>query len=108
MPENDSFIREKKGRDSEAPANRPCPLDAGRVAPDGNSGHHHLAAGAFLVVPDYPVAPLLDFTRRPLRSVADKQENRTAETEAKNLQAASQARGSGYVHLDICGSDGEI
>ena len=51
------------------------------------------------MVPDYPVAPLLDFTRRPLRSVhrlkADKQENRTAETEAKNLQAASQARGSG-------------
>ena len=64
------------------------------------------------MVPDYPVAPLLDFTRRPLRSVhrlkADKKENRTAETEAKNLQAASQARGSGYVHLDICGSDGEI
>ena len=49
------------------------------------------------MVPDYPVAPLLDFTLRPLRSVhrlkADKQENRTAETEAKNLQAASQARG---------------
>ena len=64
------------------------------------------------MVPDYPVAPLLHFTRRPLRSVhrlkADKQENRTAETEAKNLQAASQAWGSGYVHLDICGSDGEI
>jgi hypothetical protein len=101
---NDSFSLEKKGRDSEAPANRPCPLDARRVAPDGTSGHHHLTTEP-LGGPDYPVALLLDLTRRPLRSVhrlkADKQEIAPRRQRRKICKQRPRRDGSVYSHLHL-------
>jgi hypothetical protein len=85
---------QKKGRDFEAPTHPPCPLDAGRVALEDTFGHQHLITGqtpsllvALVIRLRHYWTSRLDLTRRPLRWVhrvkADKQENRTAETEGQ-------------------------